>query len=75
MMKTVTVTEIRRNDSRLLDLVEGGETLLVQRRGKAVARIAPALSDEDFVPSWKRPRQKLALPGVDVAKMIIEDRR
>ncbi len=74
-MKTVTITEIRRNGSRLLDLVEGGETLLVQRRGKTVARIAPMLSDESFAPSWKRPRQKLALPGVDIAKMIIESRR
>ena len=74
-MKTVTISEMRRNASRLLDLVEGGETLLVQRRGKTVARIVPVLPDEDFVPSWKKPRQKLVLPGIDVAKMIIEDRR
>jgi prevent-host-death family protein len=42
-MKSVTATEAARRFSEMLDAVERrGESFLVVRRGRAVARIAPA---------------------------------
>jgi antitoxin (DNA-binding transcriptional repressor) of toxin-antitoxin stability system len=42
-MKNVSATEVARNFSDVLDAVENrGETFLVVRRGRAVARIGPA---------------------------------
>ncbi len=42
-MRSLSATEAARRFSELLDAVEGrGETFLVVRRGRAVARIGPA---------------------------------
>ena len=42
-MKSVTATEAARNFADVLDAVESrGETFIVVRRGRAVARIGPA---------------------------------
>lgn len=43
MMRKITATEAARHFSDLLDSVErGGETVVVERRGRAVASISPA---------------------------------
>jgi antitoxin (DNA-binding transcriptional repressor) of toxin-antitoxin stability system len=42
-MRSLTATEAARRFSELLDAVDGhGETFVVMRRGRAVAKIAPA---------------------------------
>lgn len=41
-MRRLTATEAARRFSDLLDAVEGGESFVVERRGRAVASIAPA---------------------------------
>jgi prevent-host-death family protein len=40
-MKTVTISETRRDLSALLDLVRGGESVLILDRGVPVARLEP----------------------------------
>jgi prevent-host-death family protein len=40
-MKTVGISEATRHLSALLDVVEGGETIVVTKSGKPVARIVP----------------------------------
>ena len=41
-MKTTNVSRAKRDLSQLLRLVERGETILIVRRGKPVARLSPA---------------------------------
>ena len=43
-VKDLTATEVARNLSEVLDAVEHrGETFIVRRKGKAIARISPAV--------------------------------
>ena len=47
----VGVRELKARASEILDLVEGGETVVVTRRGKDVARLVPSgpMSDMDVL--------------------------
>lgn len=45
-MKTATLTETKNQLSALIDRVRHGETILILDRGRAVARLAPALTEE-----------------------------
>ena len=40
-MSKVSVKEARNRISELLDRVEGGEEVTIQRRGKAIAKLVP----------------------------------
>lgn len=71
---TLTVTQLRRNASAVLDRVERGESIEVLRHGKLVARIIPA-GQGKTLPSWKRPILPLVIPGVSLTKVLLEERR
>ena len=45
-MRQLTVTEAKANFSQLLDAVEQGETVVITRHGKKIARIVPAADQE-----------------------------
>lgn len=45
-MKTATLTETKNNLSALIDLVRSGETILILDRGRPVARIVSAISED-----------------------------
>lgn len=71
-MKQATFTEVRNHAKAYFDIVEGGESVRVLRNGKPIADIVPILAD---LPSWKRRKaQPLALDGVSVSRMILEER-
>jgi antitoxin (DNA-binding transcriptional repressor) of toxin-antitoxin stability system len=71
-MITTTLSELRSRAKHYLDLVEAGETVRVFRNGKAVADLAPVPPE---LPSWKqRQAQPVRVKGVEIARMIIEDR-
>jgi antitoxin (DNA-binding transcriptional repressor) of toxin-antitoxin stability system len=72
-MKTVTVTEFRKNASGIMDLVEQGETVHVLRHGKAIARIVAAGRNQ-AKPSWKRPGPRLVAAGGSLSKAVLEER-
>lgn len=72
-MKTIAFSEFRRNASKLLDRVEKGETLLVERHGRPVAEIAPAPASRRS-PSWKQPYPGLITSGKSLSRMVIEER-
>jgi prevent-host-death family protein len=40
-MQTINAREARAQISRLLDAVEAGEEIIIQRNGKPIARLAP----------------------------------
>ena len=73
-MKTVTFTELRKNASEVLNLVEKGETFRILRHGKAIAKIIPADSRESK-PSWKRPGLRMVAPGASLSRAVLEERR
>jgi prevent-host-death family protein len=73
-MKTVTLTEFRKNASGVLDLVQKGETFRVLRHGKPIARIVPAELQE-VTPAWKRPGLRLVTPGGSLSKAVLQERR
>lgn len=71
-MKQATLTEIRNEARAWFDLVESGETVRVLRNGRPIAEIVPIAAD---MPSWKRRgAQPMAIAGVSLSKLILEDR-
>ena len=73
-MKTVTFTEFRKNASGFVSEVEHGETLILIRRGRPVAEIAPVADPGVVVPSWRRPGLRLAAKGAGLAAAILAER-
>ncbi|MDH3320579.1 MAG: type II toxin-antitoxin system prevent-host-death family antitoxin [Betaproteobacteria bacterium] len=83
-MITVGSFEAKTKLAELLDKVEGGEIVTITRRGKAVARLVPATSEEGaaqmrrLVEDIKRNRVgrgKPARPGTTIAELIKAGRR
>lgn len=83
-MITVGSFEAKTKLAELLDKVEDGETVTITRRGKAVARLVPARSEEgaqqmrQVVEEIKRSRVgrgKPAGPGTSIAELIKAGRR
>jgi prevent-host-death family protein len=72
-MKTVSFTDFRNNASSLIDLVEKGEEVQIQRHGKVVARLVPPVEREE--PAWKKPGLKLVTKAPSLSKAVLEDRR
>lgn len=83
-MITVGSFEAKTKLAELLDKVEDGEVVTITRRGKAVARLVPAKSEESaehlrrVVEEIKRSRVgrgKPAGPGTSIAELIKAGRR
>jgi len=83
-MITVGSFEAKTKLAELLDKVEAGEVVTIPRRGKAVARLVPARSEEgaaqvrQVVADIKRNRVgrgKRAGPGTSIAELIKAGRR
>ena len=70
-MRQVTVAEAKAQLSSLLDVVEGGEPVLITRRGKPIAAMVPRRPVRDLLPQLQALRE--ALPpqpssGVDAVR-------
>jgi prevent-host-death family protein len=63
-METVNVQEARRHISELLDRVVGGEEVIISRRGKPIARLAPLTTRKAGFPDRRAFRD--SLPRSDV---------
>ena len=71
-MKQATFTEVRNHAKQYFDLVAAGESVRVLRNGKPIADIVPVIAD---LPSWKRrTAQPLILDGVEVSRLLLEER-
>lgn len=46
-MRTTTITQAKNGLSALIDLVRGGETVVITDRGRPVARLEPVVSSGD----------------------------
>jgi prevent-host-death family protein len=58
-MVQVTVAEAKTQLSSLLDEVEAGRTVVITRRGKAVAELVPRCSVRDLLPQLAALRASL----------------
>ncbi len=72
-MKTVTVTDFRKNISNMLSFVEKGDSIVLIRHGSPVAEIVPCLPPNRF-PAWKQPAVRLISRGVKLSSAIQEER-
>jgi len=73
-MKTVSVTEFRRNASDFFSDVENGQKVVVLRHGKPIAQITPVRPDSSESPSWRQSGLRLAVRGASLSYAILEDR-
>jgi prevent-host-death family protein len=74
-MRTAGIREARQNLSALVDEVKKGREVVIQDRGKPVARLIPyrARSSKPF-PNLKQFRRSLKTGGVPLSTAIIEER-
>ena len=73
-MTSFSFTEFRKKASKVLDLVEKGETVQLLRHGKAIAKIIPVTTRKS-TSAWKRPGLRLVTSGASLSKAVLEERR
>lgn len=73
-METVSVREARRRLPELVEAAERGETVVVTRRGKRVARIVP-LRETLGLPDLTEFRASIAVRGEPLSKAVMEERQ
>jgi prevent-host-death family protein len=73
-MKTILVTDFRKNTASFINEIEHGETIILIRRGKPVAEIIPFSDRHPKKPAWKQPSIRLQIQGSDLSTAILEDR-
>jgi prevent-host-death family protein len=77
-MKTVGAFEGKTHFSRLLAEVAAGETIIITKNGRPVARLEPVASDRDVMTAEDAFAALLALDrplGIDVRALIEDGRR
>ena len=52
-MREMSVREANQNFSRLIAEVERGETVIITKNGRAVAKVAPQPADRRDDPEWR----------------------
>ncbi len=62
MLLNVAYSELRQHLAENLDAVAKGDTILIERRGKVVAKIVP-VGEPKQEKSWKRPFKPIKLKG------------
>lgn len=71
-MQSATFSEFRRRAKKYFDAVEQGETINISRHGKIIAKIVP--EGKTSQPSWKKPALRLKIDGVELSRIILEER-
>ena len=78
-MKEVGVYEAKTQLPRLLDAVERGETVLITRHGRPVARLVPAddhqRTTRETIDAIRESRKGNRLDGLSIKELISEGRR
>lgn len=72
-MSYLQFTEFRNNSKRYFDNVEQGESYIVIRKGKPIARVIPF--EEDTSTGWKRDIEKTRLKvAASTTDYIVQER-
>ena len=73
-MKTATFSDFRQHAKTYFDYVEKGETIKILRHGRVIAKLIPS-TEEEHLPSWKKPHAPVSVKGVALSKLITKERR
>lgn len=81
-MRTVSLMKANQEFSKLVKEVERGESFLITRRGRPVARLVPHTGDKATDPGWAMARKRMmarldegaSLGGLRVEREDIYDR-
>ncbi|MCO5176938.1 MAG: type II toxin-antitoxin system prevent-host-death family antitoxin [Thermomicrobiales bacterium] len=80
-MRTVGAFEAKTHLSKLLDDVESGETILIARHGRVIARLSPAEQPgrravANLIRSWEayRDSEGINLDGLTIDELLAESR-
>lgn len=75
-MRQVSVAEAKAQLSSLLDAVEGGEPVVITRRGKPIAEMVPRRPVRDLLPQLQALREALppqSSSGVDTIRTLRDE--
>ena len=81
-MRTVSLTKAKREFSRLIEEVERGESVLITRRGRPIARLASCTVDKTINAEWAAACERMmtqlkegaSLGGLKVEREELYDR-
>ena len=74
-MLEVSVTELRKNLRRIIAYVEAGNEVILTRRGKAVARLAPPIHESVEFSDLTGFRSSIHLRGEPMGETVIQERQ
>ncbi len=70
----VNAKDAKNQISSLLDHIQKGEEIVIVRRGKKVARLAPVSGTENRLPDLTRFRVSIKVKGGPLSRDVIEGR-
>jgi prevent-host-death family protein len=73
-MHTATFSELRNKAANYFDEVENGESIIITRHNRPIAKIIPFKKTAKKMPSYLKEALMLEIKGVSASKMILEDR-
>ena len=74
-MVEMSVKEARSKLSTLLKRVEGGDEIVILRRGKKVARLVPYHGQERRLPNLKDFRASIRIKGDSLSGAVLAERK
>lgn len=74
-MLEVTIKELRERLAHYILRVEAGEEIVIIRRGKVVAHLAPPTPAQTSFPDLSEFRAGIALTGNGISETVIAERR
>jgi len=74
-MRTLSIKEARMSFSRLVDLAENGETVVITRNGRGAARLCSMPRRAKPLPSLGEFRSAIARPAKGLADAVMAERR
>ena len=74
-MRSITFTEFRQQASELITGAENGETILILRHGRPVAKLSPCGRTKSDKAAWQKPGLRLVTRGAGLARAILAERQ
>jgi len=73
-MKTVSVRELRDHIGAILEEAESGETLVIKRHGREIAKLGPMDVEKEGLPSMESFRKGINCKGNTLGQDIMDAR-
>ncbi len=73
-MKTVSVREMRDHIGAILEEAESGETLVIKRHGREIAKLGPMDVQKEGLPSMESFRKGINCKGSTLSQDIVKTR-